>query len=161
MKGWVLSRRSPTTRPRRTRAIHRTGDRVEGRLRPKPRGWRDSVRRRRALHSTDFCFSGNGWPVLAVHVEPLAERLVFSRVGTKPEHVAVNVFHLHFVCPGIVRRGMTNLCTSAPVVFEQSIGIFDADPNPAAAVSLVALAQENVALAAADRRKNTDSASRA
>jgi hypothetical protein len=43
---------------------------------------------------------------------------------------------------------MTNLCAGAPVLFKQRIGIFDADPNPAATMSLVALAQEDVALAA-------------
>jgi hypothetical protein len=48
---------------------------------------------------------------------------------------------------------MANLCAATLVLFQQSIGIFDADPNPAATVSLVTLAQENVALAAAHGRE--------
>ena len=46
---------------------------------------------------------------------------------------------------------MTNLRAAGAILFEQRIGIADADPNPCSEMSLIALAQEDVGASARDR----------
>ena len=45
---------------------------------------------------------------------------------------------------------MADFGAAAPVFIQEGVGIFDADPDPCAGVSLVAFTQENVAAAAGD-----------
>jgi hypothetical protein len=71
-----------------------------------------------ALHPVCFESLGNGGPVLAIHIKPFPEGLVRFRLRAEPEHVAVNVLHLHFVRPRLVCRWMTNLCAGTPVLFQ-------------------------------------------
>jgi len=87
-------------------------------------------------------------PTSALHIQPFTYTLIFLWFGAEPQHVAVEVFHLHLIGPRIVRGNMTDFCPAAPVLLQRCVRVTDADPDPAAGMSLVALAQEEVAFPA-------------
>lgn len=87
-------------------------------------------------------------PAAAIHVQPLAVRLTGARVGAEAKNVPVEVFDLHFENPGVIRGRMPDPCAGNFVLLVERI--LAVNPNPRAPVSLVALAEKEVAVAAGD-----------
>jgi hypothetical protein len=81
------------------------------------------------------------------------ERFVFLWLRSKAQHIAVDIFDLHFVGPGIVRWLVPDLRSRPPVLLEQRVSIFHANPDSSTWRSLVALAQEEMTLTARHRPK--------
>src|SRR5215472_10187183 len=70
------------------------------------------------------------------------ERFVFLWLGSKAQHIAADIFDLHFVGPGIVRGPVPDLRSRPPLLLEQRVSIFHSHPDPSTWRTLVTLAQK-------------------
>src|ERR1700722_4977355 len=88
------------------------------------------------------------YPASPVHVEPFPGRLVALRIRSHPQYISIQVFHLHFVSPWIIRRRVTHFGSGCAIFVEQRFCVLHSNPHPRTRMSLVAFAQKNVALPA-------------
>jgi len=89
-------------------------------------------------------------PQIAVHIEPFTDGEARLSVGAQGEHVAIEIFALHFAGPGVVGGRIGDFGAPAFAFFEEGFQVADADPDPRARIPLVTFAQEGVATIARD-----------
>src|SRR5262245_14159702 len=61
---------------------------------------------------------------------------VEDRFRPKAQHVAIRVLDMHFECPGVVPRRVTDLGSTRTVLCIEILHILDADPRPGTRTAL-------------------------
>src|SRR5450631_359858 len=92
-------------------------------------------------------------PTHASHVQPFADWLI-PLVRAESQNVAVQIFHLHFISPRVVRWRMSHPRAALEIFREQLLRILYTNPDPRSRISLVTHTEKNMASPARDRRKS-------